>query len=60
MKKLQDKEAPGTSPKVPVASVDQELVQRLLAGDEEAFNALIKQHHAALVRLARMFVSTQA
>jgi RNA polymerase sigma-70 factor (ECF subfamily) len=28
----------------------------LLAGDERAFQALVKRHHAQLVRLARLFV----
>lgn len=60
MSPRQEKEAPKTPPAVPSTSADHELVQRLLAGDEQAFTGLIKQHHAPLVGLARMFVSTQA
>ena len=37
-----------------------ELLDALRAGDEEAFAALVREHHASLVRVARMFVSTQA
>jgi RNA polymerase sigma-70 factor (ECF subfamily) len=36
------------------------LVARLRAGDESAFRALIEMYHAMLVRVARMYVSTQA
>src|SRR5439155_3107322 len=36
------------------------LVARLRAGDETAFRALIDMYHAMLVRVARMYVSTQA
>ncbi len=36
------------------------LVARLRAGDEAAFRALIEMYHAMLVRVARMYVSTQA
>ena len=39
---------------------DSELVTRLQRGDEQAFTALIAQHHAALRRTARAFVSTSA
>ena len=37
-----------------------ELLDALRAGDEEAFAGLVREHHASLVRVARMFVSTQA
>jgi RNA polymerase sigma-70 factor (ECF subfamily) len=36
------------------------LVARLRAGEEAAFRALIEMYHAMLVRVARMYVSTQA
>ena len=36
------------------------LVAGLRAGDESAFRALIEMYHAMLVRVARMYVSTQA
>ncbi len=39
---------------------DLRLVERLLAGDEDAFEALVGLHHGALLRLARVFVPTQA
>ena len=37
-----------------------ELIAALRAGDESAFRALIEMYHAMLVRVARMYVSTQA
>jgi RNA polymerase sigma-70 factor (ECF subfamily) len=36
------------------------LIARLRSGDESAFRALIEMYHAMLVRVARMYVSTQA
>jgi RNA polymerase sigma-70 factor (ECF subfamily) len=36
------------------------LIAALRAGDESAFRALIEMYHAMLVRVARMYVSTQA
>ena len=36
------------------------LVARLRSGDESAFRALIEMYHAMLVRVARMYVSSQA
>jgi RNA polymerase sigma-70 factor (ECF subfamily) len=42
------------------ATTEAELVARLRAGDESAFRALIDMYHAMLVRVARMYVSTQA
>jgi len=36
------------------------LIARLRSGDESAFRALIDMYHAMLVRVARMYVSTQA
>ena len=32
----------------------------LRAGDEDAFRALVREYHASLVRVARIYVSTQA
>jgi RNA polymerase sigma-70 factor, ECF subfamily len=39
---------------------DLALVERLRAGDEAAFMMLVEQHQAAMLRIARMYVSTQA
>jgi len=39
---------------------DQELVDRLRAGDEEAFVSLVARHHALMLRLANSFVSSRA
>jgi RNA polymerase sigma-70 factor (ECF subfamily) len=39
---------------------DQELVRRLLAGDEAAFSELVRTYHGAIVRLARPFVADAA
>jgi len=36
------------------------IVAALRAGDEDAFRSLIEMYHAQLVRVARMYVSTQA
>jgi len=41
-----------------VAEAD--LLEALRAGDEEAFAALVREYHPSLVRVARMFVATQA
>ncbi len=42
------------------AEEDAELVARLRAGDEQAFVLLCARHHAAMLRLARVFVSSTA
>jgi RNA polymerase sigma-70 factor, ECF subfamily len=42
------------------ADEDGELVARLRAGDEQAFVLLVARHHAAMLRLARSFVSSTA
>jgi RNA polymerase sigma-70 factor, ECF subfamily len=39
---------------------DGRLIAALKAGDEAAFAALVRMHHRALVRLARMFVPSDA
>jgi len=39
---------------------ERKLVKALRAGDEAAFRRLIEMYHAMLVRVARMYVSTQA
>ena len=60
---MPDNDSPKAAPpgaQLPANSVDRELVEKLLAGDERAFSELVSLHHGALVRLARMFVSTQA
>ena len=40
--------------------VEAELLERLRAGDENAFAALVREYHPSLVRVARMYVATQA
>lgn len=39
---------------------DQALLERLRDGDEHAFAALVRRHHAAMARVARAYVPTQA
>jgi RNA polymerase sigma-70 factor (ECF subfamily) len=39
---------------------DLALVERLRAGDERAFMMLVEQHQAAMLRIARMYVSSRA
>jgi RNA polymerase sigma-70 factor (ECF subfamily) len=39
---------------------DTALLERMRAGDSDAFDALVRRYHGRLVRLARMFVSTDA
>jgi RNA polymerase sigma-70 factor (ECF subfamily) len=39
---------------------DLALVERLRAGDETAFDMLIRRHQAQMLRIARMYVSSQA
>jgi RNA polymerase sigma-70 factor (ECF subfamily) len=43
-----------------VAASDAELVEALRAGDEDAFAALGREYQPSLVRVARMYVPTQA
>jgi RNA polymerase sigma-70 factor (ECF subfamily) len=42
------------------ATDDRALVARMRAGDGDAFETLVKRYHGRLLRLARMFVSTDA
>src|SRR5690349_9864511 len=42
------------------AERDGRLLAALRAGDEEAFAALVRRHHASMKRVARMYVSTDA
>jgi RNA polymerase sigma-70 factor (ECF subfamily) len=39
---------------------EEQLLDGLRAGDEEAFAALVREYHPSLVRVARMYVSSQA
>jgi RNA polymerase sigma-70 factor, ECF subfamily len=41
-------------------SSEEEVLDALRAGDEEAFAALVREYHPSLVRVARMYVSSQA
>jgi RNA polymerase sigma-70 factor (ECF subfamily) len=43
-----------------VAVAEAQLVEALRAGDEEAFAELVREYNPSLVRVARMYVSTQA
>jgi RNA polymerase sigma-70 factor (ECF subfamily) len=54
---------PSTTPPCGVASTpvgEAELIDRLRAGDEEAFAEVVRAHHAALCRFARTFVGSTA
>jgi RNA polymerase sigma-70 factor, ECF subfamily len=48
------------SPVAPPELDEDELVQRLRDGDEQAFATLLERHHASLVRLATVYVSDRA
>ena len=39
---------------------DEELVERLRAGDEAAFAELVNRYHRLMLRVARMYVRTNA
>jgi RNA polymerase sigma-70 factor (ECF subfamily) len=43
-----------------LSSADRALVDRLLAGDQEAFSTLVKQYHQQMLRVVSAFVSSQA
>jgi RNA polymerase sigma-70 factor (ECF subfamily) len=47
-------------PSAPASTDDLALVERLRAGDEAAFGVLVRRHQAQMLRIARMYVSTQA
>jgi RNA polymerase sigma-70 factor (ECF subfamily) len=49
-----------TDPALRASPEDLALVERLRAGDEEAFMTLVEQHQAMMLRIARMYVSSQA
>jgi RNA polymerase sigma-70 factor, ECF subfamily len=51
---------PETEPVPRASEEDLRLVRRLRAGDEAAFMELVERYNGSLVRLARMFVSSQA
>lgn len=42
------------------AAAEAQLLEALRAGDEDAFRALVREHHSSLVRVARIYVSSQA
>ncbi len=42
--------------RTPAGEDEQELIERLRAGDEQAFVTLVARHHGAMLRLARTFV----
>jgi RNA polymerase sigma-70 factor, ECF subfamily len=44
----------------PAATEDRELISRLLARDETAFQALLDRHHGRLLRLALVFVADRS
>ena len=48
------------APDAPDAARDARLLAALRAGDEDAFAALVRRHHASMKRVARMYVSTDA
>jgi RNA polymerase sigma-70 factor (ECF subfamily) len=45
---------------VTLAASERELVEALRAGDQAAFEQLIRMYHASLLRVARIYVSTRA
>ena len=56
---------PRTAARIPsagtvAASEETQLLARLRAGDEAAFDILVRRYHGPLKRLARAFVSTEA
>ena len=44
----------------PAASYERRLLDDLRAGDERAFSELVERHHRAMVRLARLYVGSEA
>jgi RNA polymerase sigma-70 factor (ECF subfamily) len=49
-----------TDPRVPVAPDEVEMLARLRARDERAFERLVEQHHGTMLSVARMYVKTHA
>ena len=49
-----------SAPGVVASKEDLAIVERLRAGDELAFMMLVEQHTAAMLRIARMYVSSRA
>jgi RNA polymerase sigma-70 factor, ECF subfamily len=43
-----------------VAADERRLIQALRAGDEEAFEQLVRMYHSSLLRVARIYVSSRA
>jgi RNA polymerase sigma-70 factor (ECF subfamily) len=49
-----------TEPWVPATPDEVDLLARLRAGDERAFETLVEQHHRTMLTVARMYVKTHA
>jgi RNA polymerase sigma-70 factor, ECF subfamily len=49
-----------TEPWVPATPDEVDLLARLRAGDERAFEMLVEQHHSTMITVARMYVKTHA
>ena len=49
-----------TEPRVPRTPDEVDLLARLRAGDERAFEMLVEQHHSTMITVARMYVKTHA
>jgi len=49
-----------TQPRVPPAADDLAMVERLRAGDERAFEALVDRHYSTMLAVARVHVRTRA
>jgi RNA polymerase sigma-70 factor, ECF subfamily len=49
-----------TEPWVPATPDEVDLLARLRAGDEQAFEMLVEQHHSTMITVARMYVKTHA
>ena len=60
MSAMPDPSGLGTAPSAHDTERDARVLAALRAGDEEAFAALVRRHHAAMKRVARMYVSTDA
>jgi RNA polymerase sigma-70 factor (ECF subfamily) len=51
---------PETQQAVPPTADEARIVARLRAGDEQAFEALVRQHHTSMMAVARSHVKTRA